>query len=108
MSINIPSNPAPTGYITRPQEYTDALAKAQTFLDQETDPANEDSWQSDGEREGVELHRKPDPENPGDVPLVKGKVLIENATPEQVLAAVQLPGVRKKWDARIDEGHGEL
>ena len=106
MSINIPSNPAPQGYITRPAEYTEALERAQKLLDEETSPSAEDTWESDGERDGVTLHRKPNPENPSDVPLVKGRVLIENATPEQVLATVQLPGIRKKWDDRMEDGFG--
>lgn len=52
----------------------------------------------------MSLSRKLTSDDPYDIPLVKGTSTIENTTPQQVLASIQLPGIRKKWDPRFESG----
>lgn len=91
MSINIPANPAPNGYI-QPNPYASELERAKTLFSETNDPSKADEWEDAGEREDVKLFRKTNADNPSDVPVVKGSTIIEGATPAQVLAAIQLPG----------------
>ncbi|CAO1630107.1 unnamed protein product [Parajaminaea phylloscopi] len=105
MSLNIPASPgtADGSYHTRPQEYTDALAKARALFDEHI--ADESSWEQLPEKEDVKLARKATSDDPYDVPLVKGVTTVESTTPARVLATIQLPGLRKRWDPRLEEGH---
>jgi hypothetical protein len=103
MSLNIPSNPAPTGYQQRPAEYTAALEKARALFDSHI--TDDGSWEVLPEKEDVKLARKNTSDEPGALPLTRGITTVESATPAQVLAAIQLPGIRVKWDPRFDQGH---
>ncbi|CEH13999.1 STEROIDOGENIC ACUTE REGULATORY PROTEIN (STAR) [Ceraceosorus bombacis] len=102
MSLNIPDNPAPTGYVPRPADYTSAIEKA-TLLLSELRASSE--WEDAGEREEVKLTKIVDPADPYAVPTTRGETIVENATPAKVLAALMLPGIRKKWDPRLEEGY---
>lgn len=103
MSLNIPDSPAPNGYQTRPAEYTAAIEKAyKLFQEQLADTA---SWEELPDKEDVKLARKATSDDPYDIPLVKGTSIVEATTPAQVLASIQLPGIRKKWDPRFESGH---
>lgn len=103
MSLNIPSNPAPNGYHSRPQEYSDAIQKALALFKEHS--ADESSWEVLPEKDEVKLAKKATSDDPYDIPLVKGTTIVENTTPVKVLATIQLPGLRKKWDPRFDAGH---
>lgn len=105
MSLQIPESPATADgqYHTRPQEYTQALDKALALFKEHV--SDEASWEELPEKEDVKLARKPTSDDPYDIPLVKGVTTVENTTPARVLASIQLPGLRKKWDPRFDEGH---
>ncbi len=108
MSLDIPSNPlSASGFHALPAEYSSALDGAAKLLAEQTDAANEDEWADAGVQQEVQLHRKDNPDNAYDVPWVRGVATIEGASPAQVLATVQLPGMRKKWDPRFDFGARE-
>ncbi|KAK0547177.1 hypothetical protein OC846_004131 [Tilletia horrida] len=105
MSLKIPPQleniVSDSGYFERPAEYTEALetakAKFQTQLD------DTEGWTSAGTREECDIFTKT--EDASGIPVVKGTALIENATPEEVVATIQLPGMRRKWDVRFDGGY---
>lgn len=103
MAINIPDPTAQEGYLEISAERKQALEKALEQFKTENDPSS--GWEDAGTREQVELSKKTNPENAYDVPIVKGVTVVEEATPEQVLATIQIPGFRKKWDPRFDEAH---
>lgn len=102
MTFDIPSSTRQDSYLTIPSQYEEALQKAKAQFETQNDPSKESEWEDAGEREDVKLFRKTNPENAYDVPIVKGVTLVENATPSQVLAVIQQPGMRKKWDPRFD------
>ncbi|GAK63649.1 bet v1-like protein [Moesziomyces antarcticus] len=102
MTLDLPSPQRQDSYLPIPAEYEEALQKAQAQFEEHNDPAKESEWEDAGEREDVKLFKKTNPENAYDVPIVKGVTLVENATPSQVLAVIQQPGMRKKWDPRFD------
>jgi len=106
MSINIPAVPIDsTGFYPLPSEYETALKEAEQLLATQADPSKDDEWQDAGNNQDVQLHRKDNTEDAYDVPWVKGYTIVESATPEQVLATIQLPAMRKKWDPRFEDGH---
>ncbi|KAK0532770.1 hypothetical protein OC835_003242 [Tilletia horrida] len=103
MSLNIPDTQdliTEQGYFERPAEYTAALEKAQAAFQAQLDDT--EGWTSAGTREECDIFTKS--EDATGVPVVKGTALIENVTPEEVIAAIQLPGMRRKWDVRFDGG----
>ncbi len=102
MTLDLPDPKAQDSYLPVPAEYASALDKAKAQYAAENDPSKESEWEDAGEREEVKLFKKVNPENPSDVPTVKGVTVVENATPSQVLAVIQQPGMRKKWDPRFD------
>lgn len=97
MSLNIPASPATADgqYQSRPAEYSSAVEKALGLFKEHM--ADESSWEELPEKDDVKLARKATSEDPYDIPLVKGVTTVENATPSEVLATIQLPGLRKKW-----------
>ncbi|CAD6886898.1 unnamed protein product [Tilletia laevis] len=104
MSLNIPGPQdivSADGYYTRPAEFTEKLEKAKAAFQAQLDDT--DGWTSAGTREECDVASKTEDES--GVPVVKGTALIENATPEEVIATIQLPGMRRKWDVRFDGGH---
>ncbi|SNX83070.1 uncharacterized protein MEPE_01776 [Melanopsichium pennsylvanicum] len=103
MTLDIPSPQRQDSYLAIPAEYAAALEKARAAFNEHNDPAKESEWEDAGEREDVKLYKKNNPENAYDVPIVKGVTVVENATPSQVLAVIQQPGMRKKWDPRFDQ-----
>ncbi|CDS82234.1 uncharacterized protein SPSC_03054 [Sporisorium scitamineum] len=102
MTFDLPSTTRQDSYLPLPAEYASALEKAKAQLAEQNDPAKASEWEDVGEREEVNLYKKTNPENAYDVPIVKGVTVVENATPAQVLAVIQQPGIRKKWDPRFD------
>ncbi|SAM80975.1 uncharacterized protein UBRO_02672 [Ustilago bromivora] len=102
MTFDIPSSTRQDSYLPIPPAYEEALQKAKAQFEAQNDPAKESDWEDAGEREDVKLFKKTNPENAYDVPIVKGVTIVENATPSQVLAVIQQPGMRKKWDSRFD------
>ncbi|KDN47329.1 Bet v1-like protein [Tilletiaria anomala UBC 951] len=105
MSIQIPDTPIQAeGFYSIPPEYEAALKEAQTLLAAQLDPAAEADWTDAGVNADVQLHRKDNPDDAHDIPWVKGVTTVEGATPEEVLATIQLPNMRKKWDPRFELG----
>lgn len=103
MTLDLPNPHRQDSYLPIPAEYEEALKKARAQFEEQNDPAKESEWEDAGEREEVKLFKKTNPENAYDVPIVKGITTVENATPSQVLAVIQQPGMRKKWDPRFDD-----
>ncbi|KAL9937896.1 hypothetical protein V8E36_003441 [Tilletia maclaganii] len=103
MSLNIPETHdlvTDDGYRPTPPEFAEALEKAKAAFQAQLDDA--DGWTSAGTREECDIFTKTEDET--GVPTVKGVARIENVTPEEVVAAIQLPGLRRKWDVRFDGG----
>ncbi|GAA5821901.1 hypothetical protein JCM10212_002452 [Sporobolomyces blumeae] len=103
MSIERPALPAVPSY---PDDSAHAaeLEAARELMERELASPN-DEWEDQGEREGVQLWKKVDPENPYAVPTVKGETVVENATTDSLLGGtILLPGMRKLWDARFVDG----
>jgi hypothetical protein len=63
-----------------------------------------DDWEDLGSKDGVALAKKPNPEDPNGVPIVKGVTTVPNTTTDQVLGSIIPGGVRKFWDPRLDVG----
>ncbi|KAM0793328.1 hypothetical protein ACM66B_000785 [Microbotryomycetes sp. NB124-2] len=66
---------------------------------------SEEGWEDQGESDGTQLYSKPDPNDAYAVPTVKGEAIIPDATPDEFLAVIQLPGMRKRWDGRFERGN---
>ncbi|GAA5838101.1 hypothetical protein JCM3766R1_004200 [Sporobolomyces carnicolor] len=103
MSIERPSRPAVAAYPDT-AAHADELVEAKALFEQEI-ASPESEWEDQGEREGVKLWKKVDPDNPYAVPTVKGETVVEGVTSDAFLGGViQLPGMRKLWDARFVDG----
>ena len=62
--------------------HVSALEKAYELF--RTELASNDGYEDQGESDGVQLWRKPDPEDPYAASTVKGEAIVQNATPDQV------------------------
>ncbi|KAK4050508.1 hypothetical protein OIO90_005091 [Microbotryomycetes sp. JL221] len=82
--------------------HTQELEQAYNLFCKELESSED--WQDYGEQEGTQLYWKPDPEDAYAVPTVKGEAVVPNATPDEFLAVLQLPGMRKRWDGRFQNG----
>jgi len=101
MSVSIPSDPAPNGYVAFP--YEKEVQDALTFF--RTEAVSTDGWQLLGDKSGVKAEKKFIAGDSSPLPLVRGVGVIKNATPLQLLPIISLPGARVEWDARLEEGH---
>ncbi|GAA5826908.1 hypothetical protein JCM11251_002155 [Rhodosporidiobolus azoricus] len=102
--IEQPPLPAVDDYPT-PCPFEGAINAAHTrFLKELNSPT--DGWQEIAEKDGVQLSKKWDESNENPIPLSRGETVVEGITPEAFLAGVvQLPGMRKLWDARTEYGY---
>ncbi|GAA5922688.1 START domain-containing protein [Sporobolomyces koalae] len=103
MSIERPARPAVANYPTE-DAHAEELQRAKELFEKELASPQEE-WEDQGEREGVQLWKKVDPENPYAVPTVKGETVVEGISSDAFLGGcLQLPGMRKLWDTRFVEG----
>lgn len=104
MSLQIPEKAVqPEGtYFERPADYTAALDEALKLLN-ELESSSE--WDDLPKREDVQLAKITNADDPSGVPITRGSTIVEGATPLDITGVIQLPGMRKKWDPRLDEGH---
>jgi hypothetical protein len=101
MSVSIPADPAPNGYVTFP--YEKEAEEALKFFRSEA--TSTEGWQLIGEKSDVKSEKKFIQGDSSPVPLVRGVGIVKDATPLQLLPIVALPGARLQWDARLEEGH---
>ncbi|GAA5965486.1 hypothetical protein JCM3765_003301 [Sporobolomyces pararoseus] len=103
MSIQRPLRPAVSDYPNTSAHAQELETAKQLFEKELGSPESE--WEDQGEREGVKLWKKIDPENPYAVPTVKGETVVEGVSSDAFLGGViQLPGMRKLWDQRFIDG----
>jgi len=100
MSVEIPADPAPKGYIPNP--YQNYLDRAKTRVHEEA--ASTSGWESVGTKEGVVLEKKA-ADGAGGLPIVRGKAVLEGITPTELWSVISLPACREKWDARFEAGY---
>ncbi|GAA6047150.1 hypothetical protein JCM3770_006924 [Rhodotorula araucariae] len=99
-----PALPAVFDYPTQSSHAGELETAHSLFLKELASP--EADWEDQGERDGVHLWSKKDPEDPYAVPTVKGETVVEGVSAEAFLGGViQLPGMRKLWDSRFESGH---
>jgi len=103
MTIEFPELPAVPDFPTAQPggAYNDDVVKAREIWEKELVA---DGWEDMGEKDGVKLSRKPNPEEPNGVPIVRGTCTVPNATTDEIFATIGLPGMRKLWDPRFDLG----
>ncbi|GAA5908739.1 hypothetical protein JCM8208_006774 [Rhodotorula glutinis] len=103
-TVHHPTLPAVSDYPTKSSHANELDEARRLFLDELAIP--EADWEEQGEREGVQLWSKADPNDPYAVPTVKGVTTVEGVSAAAFLGGViQLPGMRKLWDARFQDGH---
>ncbi|BGP44728.1 hypothetical protein JCM10450v2_000542 [Rhodotorula kratochvilovae] len=103
-AVNHPALPAVFDYPTQSSHAGELDAAHKLFLEELASP--EADWEDQGERDGVQLWSKKDPEDPYAVPTVKGETVVEGVSAEAFLGGViQLPGMRRLWDSRFESGH---
>ncbi|GAA6036630.1 hypothetical protein JCM8097_001261 [Rhodosporidiobolus ruineniae] len=104
MPVAQPALPAVPDYPT-PGPHAQEVEQAHQLFRTELE-RKEDEWDYQGEREEIKLWQRTDPNDPDAVPTVKGECVVEGVPSEAFLSGViQLPGMRKAWDARFETGH---
>lgn len=103
MSLQIPDSAAtPEGtYFDRPADYAEALETALKLLN---DLESSTQWENLPEREEVQLSKITNAEDPSGVPITRGSTIVEGVSPLELTGVIQLPGMRKKWDPRLEDG----
>ncbi|CAE6485856.1 unnamed protein product [Rhizoctonia solani] len=99
MGVDIPSDPAPNGYVSNP--YQDSIDKALAYIRAEKEGT--DGWENIDTKDGIILEKKY--ENDGSaIPLVRGHGLIKSLSAPALLSAILQPSARHLWDARFESG----
>jgi len=98
MSIPIPADPAPKGYVPNP--YESDISRALSLTRNAT--SSTDGWVSVGDRDGVILEKKYTDD--GSLPIARGRGVIEGYSPEDLFQVINLPACRKRWDERFEDG----
>jgi len=102
VTIQEPEYPASQQYPTSSPHDKRVERAHSRFLSHLSDQEN---WNFQGERNEVKLWKKPDVDEQGGLPFVKGECLVKDCTPEAFgLGVVQSPGMRKLWDPRTEMG----
>ncbi|KAG8748175.1 hypothetical protein FRC12_013920 [Ceratobasidium sp. 428] len=98
--VEVPSNPAPNGYVSNP--YTSQVDAALAYLHAEKDST--EGWQDIDTKDGIIMEKKYVPGDSSAIPVVRGHGLVKNLTPSALLSAICQPSARHHWDARFQSG----
>jgi len=101
MSIHIPDDPAPNGYVPFP--FQNELDQALSYF--RTESVSEDGWEKIVEKSGVLAEKKFIPGDTSALPLVRGRGVFENVTPVELFSIFSLSGVRLVFDDYTREIH---
>ncbi|CAE6463356.1 hypothetical protein ACGC1H_000094 [Rhizoctonia solani] len=99
MGIEIPSDPAPNGYVSNP--YQDKIDAALAFL--RTEKEGNDKWENIDTKDGIILEKKYE-NNGSAIPLVRGHGLVKSLSAPALLSAILQPSARHLWDSRFESG----
>ncbi|CAE6490150.1 unnamed protein product, partial [Rhizoctonia solani] len=99
MSIEIPSDPAPNGYVSNP--YQDKIDEALAYLRAEKDS---EGWENIDTKDGIILEKKHVPGDSSAIPIVRGRGLVKSLSADSLLSAILQPSARHLWDARFESG----
>jgi len=94
MSIPIPDDPAPNGYMSFP--FQSELDEAVAYFRIES--VSEDGWETIVQKSGVLAEKKYIPGDTSALPLVRGRGVFENVTPAELSSVFSLAGVRLVFD----------
>ncbi|KDN38471.1 hypothetical protein RSAG8_09456, partial [Rhizoctonia solani AG-8 WAC10335] len=100
MGIEIPSDPAPDGYIPNP--YQDKIDAALVYLRAEKEGG--EGWENIDTKDGIILEKKYVPGDSSAIPIVRGHGLVKSISAPSLLSAILQPSARHLWDARFESG----
>lgn len=100
MGVEVPSDPAPNGYVPNPHQAQ--IDAALAFLRAEKD--NTEGWEDIDTKEGIIMDKKFVPGDSSAIPLVRGRGLVKGLTAAQLLSGILQPSARHLWDARYESG----
>lgn len=100
MGVEVPSDPAPNGYVPNPHQ--EQIDTALAFLRAEKDDTN--GWEDIDTKDGIIMDKKFVPGDSSAIPLVRGRGLIKGLSGAALLSAILQPSARHLWDARYESG----
>ncbi|CCO35319.1 hypothetical protein BN14_09436 [Rhizoctonia solani AG-1 IB] len=100
MGVDIPSDPAPNGYVPNP--YQDEIDKALAYLRAEKEGG--DGWENIDTKDGIILEKKYVPGDTSAIPIVRGHGLVKDLSAPALLSAILQPSARHLWDERFASG----
>ncbi|KAJ1305784.1 hypothetical protein OPQ81_010514 [Rhizoctonia solani] len=98
--VEIPSDPAPNGYVSNP--YQANIDKALEYLRAEKEGGN--GWENIDTKDGIILEKKYVQGDNSAIPIVRGHGLIKNLSSPDLLSAILQPSARHLWDERFASG----
>ncbi|CAE6376004.1 unnamed protein product [Rhizoctonia solani] len=100
MGVDIPSDPAPNGYVSNP--YQDNIDKALAYLRAEKEGG--DGWENIDTKDGIVLEKKYVQGDNSAIPIVRGHGLVKDLSAPALLSAILQPSARHLWDERFASG----
>jgi len=98
--VQVPSEPAPNGYVSNP--YTSDIDAALAYLHAEKEST--DGWQDIDTKDGIIMEKKYVPGDSSSIPVVRGRGLVKSLSAPQLLSAICQPSARHHWDSRFASG----
>ncbi|QRV82590.1 hypothetical protein RhiJN_10605 [Ceratobasidium sp. AG-Ba] len=98
--VQLPSDPAPDGYVSNP--YTSEIDAALAYLHAEKEST--DGWQDIDTKDGIIMEKKYIPGDSSAIPVVRGHGLVKSLSPAALLSAICQPSARHHWDSRFESG----
>ncbi|CAE6529209.1 unnamed protein product [Rhizoctonia solani] len=100
MGVDIPSDPAPNGYVSNP--YQANIDTALEYLRAQKEGG--DGWENIDTKDGIILEKKYVPGDSSAIPIVRGHGLIKGLSGPSLLSAILQPSARHLWDERFASG----
>lgn len=100
MGVDIPSDPAPNGYVSNPHQKSidDALAYLRT------EKEGGDGWENIDTKDGIIMEKRYVQGDGSAIPIVRGHGIVTGLSAPALLSAILQPSARHLWDERFASG----
>lgn len=100
MGVELPSDPAPNGYVSNP--YQAQIDAALAYFRAEKD--NSEGWQDIDTKDGIIMEKKYIQGDNSAIPVVRGRGIVKSLSATALLSAILQPSARHLWDSRFKSG----
>ncbi|QRW25081.1 start domain-containing protein [Rhizoctonia solani] len=100
MGVEVPSDPAPNGYVSNPHQ--EKIDEALRYLRSEKQGG--EGWENIDTKDGIILEKKYVQGDSSAIPIVRGHGLVKDLSAQALLSTILQPSARHLWDERFASG----